>query len=163
MFWFVIHTKPRQELRALQNLQQQGYDCYLPLLPVERLQRGAVVQAQEALFPRYLFVKLDPSLQGKGWAPIRSTKGVSRLVAFGDAPARVDEALIESLQRNEQAMAARALFSVGEKVEVADGPFAGLEALYQMSDGEMRAVVLIEMLSKPVRLAVPKSSLRRIV
>lgn len=101
--------------------------------------------------------------QGKSWAPIRSTKGVSRLVAFGDSPARADDALIESLRRNEQAMAARSLFSAGEKVELAEGPFAELPALYQMSDGEMRAVVLIEMLSKPVRLTVPKSALRRIV
>lgn len=163
MFWFVIHTKPRQEQRALHNLQQQGYTCYLPLLPVERLQRGELVQTREALFPRYLFVKLDPSAQGRSWAPIRSTKGVSRLVTFGDTPAKVDEALIVNLQRNEQTQETRPLFSAGDRVEVADGAFAGLEGLYQTSDGEKRALVLIEMLSKPVHLALHKSGLRRIV
>lgn len=163
MFWFVIHTKPRQELRALQNLQQQGYECYLPLLPVERLQRGAVVQAQEALFPRYLFVKLDPSMQGKSWTPIRSTKGVSRLVSFGGQPAPVDEALVLGLQRAERLRGPQALFQAGDRVEVVGGAFSGLDAIYEMRDGEARALVLIEMLSKPVRLRVSPANLRRVV
>lgn len=34
MHWYVIHTKPRQEQRALLNLAQRGYNCYLrPCLP----------------------------------------------------------------------------------------------------------------------------------
>ena len=34
MHWYVIHTKSQQEQRALLNLEQQGYECYLPLLSV---------------------------------------------------------------------------------------------------------------------------------
>ena len=40
MHWYAIHTKPRQEQRALLNLTQQGYGCYLPLLATERLRLG---------------------------------------------------------------------------------------------------------------------------
>ena len=25
--WYAVHSKPRQEQRALANLAQQGYDC----------------------------------------------------------------------------------------------------------------------------------------
>jgi transcriptional antiterminator RfaH len=32
MHWHVIHTKPRQEQRALDSLAQQGYGGYLSLL-----------------------------------------------------------------------------------------------------------------------------------
>ena len=38
--WYVIHTKPRQEQRALTNLAQQGYQCYLPMITREKLGRG---------------------------------------------------------------------------------------------------------------------------
>ncbi|MDR0735595.1 MAG: hypothetical protein LBF51_01965, partial [Zoogloeaceae bacterium] len=31
MHWHLIHTKIRLERRALENLERQGYECYLPL------------------------------------------------------------------------------------------------------------------------------------
>ena len=47
--WYAVHSKPRQEQRALANLAQQGYDCYLPLRRTETIdKRGlAIVRAQE--------------------------------------------------------------------------------------------------------------------
>jgi transcriptional antiterminator RfaH len=52
MRWYLVHTKPRQEACALQNLNQQGYDCYLPLMSSEKLLRGQVSKSSEHLFPR---------------------------------------------------------------------------------------------------------------
>ena len=50
----------------------------------------------------------------------------------------------------------------GDTVRVMEGPFSGIEGVFQMSDPEGRALVLIEMLSKPVRLSVAPSGLRRV-
>ena len=44
------------------------------------------------------------------------------------------------------------LFKSGDKVLIQEGPFAGLEAIYQMKDGEGRVMVLIELMSKPAQL-----------
>jgi len=164
MHWYVIHTKPRQEQRALLNLEQQGYECYLPMVTVEKLRKGGVSVVEEPLFARYLFIRLDVSLSGKGWGTIRSTLGVSCLVAFGMEPAKVDERLIEILRAQKDVLCSqpRLLFAQGERVQIADGPFAGIEAIYQMNDGESRAMVLIELLSKPVTLKVSPASLRKI-
>jgi transcriptional antiterminator RfaH len=30
MHWYLVHTKPIQEKCALDNLQRQGFKCYLP-------------------------------------------------------------------------------------------------------------------------------------
>lgn len=164
MHWHVIHTKPRQEQIALLNLQQQGYACYLPILPAEKLRQGILTVIDEPLFPRYLFIQLDRSESGKSWAPIRSTRGVSRLVTFGTEPARVDDRLIEVLRAREQTSQEQPLrlFNPGERVMVTTGAFAGIEAIYQMSDGESRAMVLIELLSKPARLSVAPACLRKV-
>ncbi|MGE4126506.1 MAG: transcription/translation regulatory transformer protein RfaH [Pusillimonas sp.] len=152
MNWYLVHTKPRQESCALENLQNQGYTCYLPMLACEKLLRGKLQTTCTPLFPRYLFIQLDTQLQGKSWAPIRSTKGVQRLVCFGTDPARVDTTLVHALQQHEAtAQQPEHLFTKGEKVQVLNGPFQGLEAIYNMADGESRVMVLIEMLSKPVR------------
>lgn len=164
MDWYLIYTKPRQEKCALQNLEQQGYACFLPILPTEKIQQGAIVVADEPLFPRYLFIQLDTSQSAKSWVPIRSTRGVSRLVTFGNEPAKVDARLVELLRakdEEDQGQPIR-LFAQGERVTLTEGAFAGLEAIYEMNDGESRVMVLIEFLSKSVKMSVAPSILRKV-
>jgi len=164
MHWYLVHTKPRQEATALDHLQRQGYECYLPTLRREKLRQGLVTEGREPLFPRYLFVRPGQREETISWAPIRSTKGVSRLVCFGTEPAKVDAALVQALQSQEQVAQTEPvrLFNEGDRVRLTEAPFAGLEAIYQMADGERRALVLIELLSRPVRVRVSPASLRRV-
>ena len=164
MHWYVIYTKPRQEQRALLNLEQQGYECYLPLIRVEKLHQRKLCLIEEPLFARYLFIRLDMNQSGKSWSPIRSTKGVSRLVAFGNEPYRVGDELIHLLKARHDVLLKQPqrLFEPGEHLLVTEGPFAGIEAVYQMSNGENRAMVLIEILSKHVKVTLPPSSLSKL-
>jgi hypothetical protein len=39
MQWYLVFTKPGQEAKALSNLQRQGYVCYLPTIPVEKVRQ----------------------------------------------------------------------------------------------------------------------------
>jgi transcriptional antiterminator RfaH len=164
MDWYAIHTKPRQEQRALKNLISQGYDCYLPLMKKQIIRAGSLQTESEPLFPRYLFICLDSTQAGKSWSPIRSTLGVSRLVTFGSEPARVASELIEMLRDYTAALATSPtkLHRAGDLVRITEGPFAGLEAIFEMDDGESRAMVLIELLSRPTRIKMPISSLARV-
>jgi transcriptional antiterminator RfaH len=163
MDWYVIHTKPRQEARALVNLESQGYECYLPQLNKQKLHRGVLELVQEPLFPRYLFIRLDSTQSGKSWGPIRSTLGVSRLVTFGFEPARADPNLINLLKQHSEYTKAdpTKLYQAGERLLISEGPFAGIEAIFEMDDGESRAMVLIELLSKPTHLKLPIASLSK--
>jgi transcriptional antiterminator RfaH len=45
---------------------------------------------------------------------------------------------------------------------VTKGAFAGIEAVYQMTDGEKRVMVLINILSKSVKLRIEPDSLRKL-
>ncbi|MCP9760684.1 transcription/translation regulatory transformer protein RfaH [Aquitalea sp. S1-19] len=157
--WYLVHTKPRQEDKALLNLEQQGYPCYLPRISVEKVRRGKAQVVSEPLFPRYLFIRLDSSQSGKSWAPIRSTLGVSTLVQFGGQAAKVEDALIHMLKEHEQASPCAPLFNPGEVVRIADGPFAGLEAIYQCSEAEHRSIILLELLHKRVRMQIDTARL----
>ena len=164
MDWYVIHTKPRQEARALVNLELQGYECYLPQFMRQKLQRGVIGLVHEPLFPRYLFIQLDSTQSGKSWGPIRSTLGVSRLVTFGFEPARADSALIDLLKQHTKEIEIEPdkIYQEGERLLITDGPFAGIEAVFEMDDGESRAMVLIELLSKPTRLKLPIANLSKV-
>jgi transcriptional activator RfaH len=162
--WYVIHTKPRQEQRALVNLEQQGYACYLPMITTEKLSRARLSMVEEPLFPRYLFISLDNGRQGQNWAPIRSTIGVSGLVTFGSSPAKIDPALIDLLRSQEAglSLSPERLFQKGERLRVTDGAFAGLEAVYQMPSGDNRAMVLIELMGKSAQMQIAPASLTKV-
>lgn len=162
MHWYLVQTKPRQERRAQENLERQGYACYLPLCTAEKIRGGRLALAQDPLFPRYLFAQIPAHLHNQSWVPMRSTLGVSRVVSFGADPVRVPDALIEHLRQREADMLAhpQALFVPGQRVRLVEPPFEGLEAVYQMADGESRVMVLIEILAKPVEVWVAPNGLR---
>ena len=160
--WYVVHTKPRQENRALENLTNQGLECFLPTLTVDRLRDERKVTVAEPLFPRYLFVRLEAG--ASNWSVIRSTRGVVRLVEFGGVSARISPNLIDALKNADQRH--KALFAVGDRVCVAEGPFAGVQAelikLYETKEGDLRAVMLFDLLSRPHEISLPASILRRV-
>ena len=159
--WYVVHTKIRQEALAMTNLNRQGFECYMPMLKMEKMRRHKATLVEEPMFPRYLFIRLDTSGSGPSWSPIRSTLGVSQLVRFGGQPAVVDPKLIELLRTREQIGQPERLFKSGERVVVADGPFAGIEAIFRTADAESRSMILLDMLSKPVAMRIETASLRK--
>jgi transcriptional antiterminator RfaH len=161
--WYLIHTKIRQERVAMKNLERQGFECFLPLMRAEKLRRGSLQIVQEALFPRYLFIRLGTGLESQSRAPIRSTLGVSRLVTFCQIPAKIDDELIAAMQyQGEESEVVLRHFEPGEQVVVADGPFVGVEAIYQMADGEGRVMLLLNILSKQVKMTVSPASVRKV-
>lgn len=161
--WYLIHTKTRQERVALENLERQGFACFLPLIRAEKLRWGALQVVQEPLFPRYLFIRLGTGLESQSWAPIRSTVGVSRLVTFGQTPAKIEDELIARLQvKTDSTEVQLRHFEPGEQVAVTDGPFVGVEAIYQMADAEGRVMVLLNILSKQLKMSVSPASIRKV-
>ena len=155
--WYVVHTKPRQEARALENLQNQGFNCFLPTMQVQKLRNQRVQTITEPMFSRYLFIQLNEQTQN--WGPIRSTLGVSKLVSFGPQPAKVPPEFIDLLKEAPTETLER-MFAPGDAVQVASGPLQGLEGRYVAHDGETRAFVLVELLGQPQKLRMAVESLR---
>ena len=145
MLWYAVHSRPKQEHRALENLQNQGYEAWLPLITLEKIRRGRLTEVVEPMFSRYLFIRLD--MEHTNWTPIRSTLGVSRLVSFGNRPAPISDVLIQTLRSMPERQSEKLLQS-GQAVRVIDGPLKGLEVVYQQADGELRAMVLVDLMSK---------------
>ncbi|MEN9502886.1 MAG: transcription/translation regulatory transformer protein RfaH [Pseudomonadota bacterium] len=161
--WFLLTSKPQKDDLAELHLRNQGYEVYRPLAQRLRQRRGKMIATIESLFPRYLFIHLDSGVHDN-WAPIRSTKGVQGFVRFGIDPAPVPLNLITSLQAQESMLGARAIdldrYHHGDKVQITQGPFHGLEAIFQKYDGEERVIVLLNILHKQTKLALSPTQLR---
>jgi transcriptional antiterminator RfaH len=126
-------------------------------MQVQKLRNQKVQTITEPMFSRYLFIQLDDQTQN--WGPIRSTLGVSKLVSFGPQPAKVPAEFITFLQEASIETIER-MFNPGDQVQVASGPFKGLEGQYVAHDGETRAFVLVELLGQPQKLRMAVESLR---
>ena len=157
--WLLLQVKPRQEMRALENLERQQAQCYCPLIQVEKLSRGKRIHVEEALFPGYFFINFDPQKSNLTYTSIRSSRGVSKIVRFGDEPAKVPESLILQIKDcgkvSLSPLSAPNLPQKGDTVTIVAGPFNGLQAVYSQTDGLQRSIVLINLLHQqaPISLA----------
>lgn len=155
--WYVVYCRPRQDLRAEENLARQGYRVFRPTL--RRQARPDARPRLESMFPRYLFVQLQSGLQD--WAPIRSTRGAIGLVRRGEQPAVVPDSVIESLFRRADEhgridLAADRELVANEELEVVEGPGAGLRALYVAPRGADRVIVLLSLLQQTRQIELPR-------
>ncbi|WP_200242569.1 transcription termination/antitermination protein NusG [Thiohalocapsa halophila] len=154
--WHAVRTKPRQEGVALENLTRQGYEAFLPMIPTVGRRRR---RTEAPLFPGYLFVGVKAAEQAYG--PIRSTFGVVGLVRFGDHVPELPEAVIAALQEREQRLRdpnAMGL-SAGDKVMIVDGPFAGLNGVFEVANGADRVLVLLDLLGRNVSTTLARSDI----
>jgi len=163
--WFAVVSKPRQEQIALENLQRQGFECFLPMAenPFQRY-RKKNRKIVEPLFPRYLFLRAIAQFQNL--APVRSTQGVISMVRFGTELAVIPERIIKSIkQRIEPDTGLIKIQPVtiqtGDTVQLFDGPLTGLNGIVQEKNSKNRALILMEILGRPTRVEVDALLLQR--
>lgn len=162
-FWYVLTTKPKNEQRASNNLQDQGYEVFLPTVELTKTKSGRRVIKVETLFPSYLFIKANQV--DANFNSIRSTPGVANFVRFGAKLAVIDELLILKLKKDlinhDIALNKTVIMQPDEKVTITEGPFSGLEAIYQHQDGLLRSVLLLKMLHNTLSVNVANEHVQK--
>ncbi len=153
--WYVVQTQVNGEAKAAANLLRQGYGIYLPRYLKRRRHARKVDFVAKPLFPRYLFVAIDVATQR--WRSIRSTFGVSHLVANGDVPALAPDDVIAALKAREDEkgfikMDARPKFAAGDRVRVLAGAFMDFAGLFDGVSDRDRVAILLEMLGGKIRV-----------
>jgi transcriptional antiterminator RfaH len=157
--WYLVRTKPSREATAHLNICRQGYESYLPRLLRTVRCKGRLVERVGALFPRYLFVRLEEGSQSL--APVRSSVGVSDVVRFGADYAVVPAKVICDLRAREEPasglhrMVGDQPFVRGAPVRLSSRPFGGLEGVFVCHDGAARVIILLSLLGQETRVCVP--------
>ena len=162
--WFLLSSKPREEQRGFDNLNNQGYEVFLPKVAKVKKRQGIKSVALEPLFPNYLFINLNPS--ETNFNAIRSTRGVGSFVRFGLNYATLSDDLVNKIKQNIKGSDTKSLddlltYQQGEKIQVTQGPFKGLEAIYKTKDGLERCIILINMLGQESEVAVEKQAIEK--
>ena len=159
--WCVVLTKPNGEMHAKNNLEAQGMRTYLPLMNQEFIRRGSRQIKAVPLFSRYLFLFHDN--QAKAMAPPSVRQGGGQLLLIGESPTIVDARIFNAIRSLEDGTqnVGQSYFKSGDPVRVIDGPFNGLEGIYAVDDGELRSMVLLEIMHKSHSLGFKKTQLQK--
>ncbi len=158
MTWYALQHKPAQGDRALSHLQNQDIACFYPKVMVEKIKAGKRTKKLEPLFPGYLFVNLEQA--DPMWAKLRSTRGVLRIVGFASKPAAISDDVIKHIKVSLDSVVEQGGIKPGQAVQLNQGPFEGINAIFQAYDGDARAIVLINFMQKQQRVKVPVSALK---
>ena len=114
--WFTLYTKPRFEKRVKVELEQNGFECYLPLHRTPRVWSDRVKLVDMPLFSSYIFVRCkDFEI-----LPLVRTRGVSRVVFYNGKPAIIREQDIEAIRKFIEAASGKVL-STGDEVKILTG------------------------------------------
>jgi transcription elongation factor/antiterminator RfaH len=155
--WYAVHTQPNRELRAKSQLENQGYEVFLPrcLKTVRHARKLTNVAAP--FFPRYLFVRLD--LVQHRWRSVNGTFGVSSLVMQGEKPHPVPRGVVEAMIAfvdTSGFLCFKESLVVGTQVRLAAGPFAEQLGILDRLDDSGRVRVLLDIMGAAIPVYVER-------
>lgn len=144
--WYVIQIVPQQQKTAEFNLHQQNYSYFFPTLATKVNAKGTVVETIP-LFKGYGFVQLN--LETDHWIPIKSTRGVIRLLPKSSLiPQPIDTAFVDFLLNNSPLIEPKKLTAVlqnyvpGTKVQITNGVLQGYYGTILIQRGRLFEVLL---------------------
>jgi transcriptional antiterminator RfaH len=144
--WFAIHTKPRRENFASQNIGALGIKVLLPRIKVERLIRGVAREGTKPLFPGYFFARFSPV---DAFESVKATQGVLRVVSSGRTPIAVHDEIIREIlgriQEDGLIRIQRQILAPGTLVTIQSGPLEGMMGRVERElDDRKRVAIFLE-------------------
>ncbi|UJF23131.1 transcription/translation regulatory transformer protein RfaH [Shewanella sp. OMA3-2] len=159
--WYLLYCKPREELRAQQNLALQQIESYLPMIKESKKSKSTTKMVDVPLFPNYLFIYFDPTEFSV--SKIHSTRGASRIIGCKEVMTPIDDRLINSLKRRVNAFVPEQekCLAKGDKVTFIDGPFINLEAIFEERNAEKRCYVLFNIMGQQKRILIDEQAIKK--
>jgi transcriptional antiterminator RfaH len=163
--WYVVHTHPKQEDRACNNLKVLRVPIFNPKIRERRYNQfvNAPIYVNKPLFPRYIFARFKIN---ELYHKICFTRGICSVVSFGDGPVPIDEELIALIQSNIKEDGFVRIYeeiSPGDKVIVGDGPLKNFAGVFvrEMADTD-RIRILLETVNYQAHIEVERGLVKKI-
>ena len=145
--WYAVYTAPRHEKRVAQHFAQRYIETFIPLYRSRRNWKdGSRKLPALPLFPGYIFARIAP----ENLLTMLQVPGVISVLCFGNKPARLPDAEVESLRTGLEMGCAEPHDPIekGERVRILSGAFAGMEGFLERNDNNFRVVLRLERIAK---------------
>lgn len=155
--WYIAKSKPEKTQWMVSCLNSLGVETYNP----EFIQWRKGAEVWEPVFPTYVFCKCG--LDSARWPIVRWAPGLAYFLSVDGNPAEIDSKLVEGIRSKIEAWNAggyRKRYKPGDRLVVADGPFAGFDAIFQAYiPARGRCRILLQMVGRLTEIEVPESNL----
>jgi transcriptional antiterminator RfaH len=161
--WYAIQAKPNKEKEVERRLSDLHIEVFMPWMRTRRRVGSRFHWVLVPLFPGYLFCRLDLMESGKA---ARYSPGVKDFLKFGNQIAELGNEIVQTLRErcpDGVAQISSVMAKQGDPVRINEGPFSGLEAIFEHSlKGSERVAVLLEILGRQTRLVLPSEAIAKI-
>lgn len=151
--WYAAYTCANHEKRVAAELGARDVEHFLPLYSSVRRWKDRRVNLELPLFAGYIFVRL--ALRDR--MRVVQIPSVVRLVGFGGLPTALPDTEME-IMRSGLSHGLHAephpFLTVGRRVRITAGPFAGLEGVLKRKKSSLRVVVTLELIQRSVAVDV---------
>jgi len=153
--WFAVQTWPRYEKKVASELVKKNVVVFLPLRKEAHRWSDRKCTVELPLFPSYLFVQLNTSLEAR--IPVLRTNGVGQLVGARTTGSPIPESEIESVR----ALLTRGIpfdnhpfLSVGQRVRIRSGSLQGVEGILVEKNNDLSLIVSVQIIQRSLSVRV---------
>ena len=158
--WIVARNKTNQDKIALINLELQNFEFFQPKFKTISRVRNKFKEIIKPVFPGYIFIAIN--LEEKNWHKINNTRGISRILVFGNEIPLIHCKLIKELKYRFSLNNTPKVvdpFEIGMNAEITNGPFAELIGKIEEIDADQRIWILLDILGNQTRVSINKLNL----
>lgn len=127
--WYVLYTAPRAEKIAKRELEQKGYEVFLPITRTLKVWKNRQKKMVDTiLFPSYVFI----NTYEKYLAEICRINKIKTFLHCGGKASKIDLQCIEGIKQMlnlDRKISVCHDFIEGEQVRITKGPLAGYEGI----------------------------------
>ena len=159
--WFILQFKSNSHHLAAKNLNQQGFETFLPLHDTTSRRTSRFINTSKPLFPGYMFIKFDRA--GSEWHKINSTYGVSRLITFNTILKPIPTSFVDHLMKRYDSsgkLIPIQKLKKGDHVTVLQGPFANFIATVEKYESDQRIWILMDLMGREAKIHTSANSLQ---
>jgi transcription antitermination factor NusG len=157
--WYAIWTRSRHEQVVREQLEQKGYEAFLPTVTRWSRWKDRKKRIEWPLFPGYCFARFDP----RDRLPVLKCAGVVNIVSFDGEIAPIPDREIDGIRRlieSELQFDPCPLIKEGSLVEVQHGPLKGVIGRLLRKGAHARLVLSVDLIGQAVSVEVDAADVR---
>ncbi len=159
--WYALKVRTKSEHKLQHALTVKGLETFLPTSLEVRRYSDRMKKVKAALFPGYLFCRLDSAYL----LPVVSTTGVESIVGRRGVAEHIDDQEIHAIQRaiqSDKPAMSWPYLKNGDRVRVQFGALQGVEGTLVKAHGVERLVLSVHLLQRSISIEIERDWIRPI-
>jgi transcriptional antiterminator NusG len=157
--WYAIWTRSRHEQVVREQLENKGYEAFLPTVPRWSRWKDRKKKVDWPLFPGYCFARFN----GHERLPILKCSGVVSIVSFDGEMVPIPDFEIDGIRRvvdSELQFDPCPFIREGTMVEVVHGPLKGIVGRLIRKGAHARLMLAVDLIGQAVSIEVDAADVK---